>query len=70
MKPLLLLLILALSGCVTNPMSYNEWREKIYLETKAAQMGVSFKYKSHSQLRKEAEEMRQIVAETWESMGK
>jgi hypothetical protein len=51
-------------------MSYAEWREKVALEAAAHKKGVSFKYKTHAELRQEAAEMRALADEFVKSFRK
>ncbi len=57
-----LLACLLAAGCKTVPMNYSEWKKAQDDRIKFAQAGIP--YKSPSQLRDEAAEMRHIAQET------
>ena len=57
-----LLACLLLAGCETVPMTYAEWKKAQDERARFAQAGIS--YKSPSQLREEAADMRHVAQET------
>jgi PBP1b-binding outer membrane lipoprotein LpoB len=59
---IVLLACLLLGGCMTVPMSYAEWKKAQHERARFAQAGVP--YKSPSELRDEAAEMRRTGHET------
>ena len=56
------------AGCNAVPMTYNHWKEEQDARVKFAEVGVP--YKSPSQLRGEAEEMRRIAQDTTFTPGR
>jgi hypothetical protein len=61
MKPLLVLLLLALSACNAIPMSYAEWQAE--QARKRACEAAGIEYKSPRQIREEAIETRKAVGD-------
>jgi hypothetical protein len=57
-----LLLACLLSGCSSVPMNYSQWKKEQEERRKFEQAGLP--YKSPSQLRAEAAEMRRVAEET------
>ena len=64
----LLLVNLLAAGCSAIPMSYSQWKSDQDQRAKFAEAGVP--YKSPSELRGEAEEMRRVAQETTFSPGR
>jgi hypothetical protein len=63
-----LLVSLLTAGCNAVPMTYSQWKQEQEQRAKFAEAGIA--YKSPSELRGEAEEMRRIAQDTTFAPGR